>query len=136
MYIHVPVDLGELLEADGFDEIEISSRGADQWSSVAEAVLSTGEKGLDVTTQLVGIYLAREQIADFVRRVAAWLGLRPPVDGGPQSVTFTVTAGPEGAGTRVQISCPAGPDGAPVLDAAALTGAIVSALGTQPTAAG
>jgi len=136
MYVRVPADLWVLLEADDFDEAETSSRSADQWPSVAEAVLSIGEQGLNVTTQLVAVYLAREQIGDFVNRVAAWLGLSPRAAGAPPSLTFTVTAGAEGAKSSVEITCPAGLDGTPVVDAAALTGAIVSALDARSPAAG
>jgi hypothetical protein len=138
MYVQVPADLWVLLEADDFDEVETSSRSADQWPSVAQAVLSIGEQGLNVTTQLVAVYLAREQIGDFVNRVAAWLGLSPRAASAPPSLTFTVTAG-AGAGDdkhSVVITCPVGLDGTPVVDAAALTGAIVSALDAHPPAAG
>src|SRR4051812_3595642 len=116
MYVHVPAGLWELLEAGDFDEVETAARSAGELLSVTEAVLSAGEHGVGLTTGLVGVYLAREQIGDFVNRVAAWLGLRARTAGGPQQVTFAVTSGPEAARTRVEISCPAGPDGLPLLD--------------------
>lgn len=129
MYVHVPADFWELLEKADFDEVETGSRSAEQWSSVAEAVLSVGNDGLAVTANLVGVYLAREQIGDFVRKAGAWLGFRVP--GGDPCVpplVFTITTGPPGTEVRIEISSTPGPDGTPVLDTAALTGAIVSAL--------
>jgi hypothetical protein len=128
MYVHVPADLWALLEAHGYDEVEAPSRGMNEVASVAEAVLSAGEKGMGLTTELVGVYLARQQIGDFVNRVAAWFGLRARTPDAPRTLSFVITAGPAGAGHRVEITCPVGPDGAPALDVAALTAAVVSAL--------
>jgi len=131
IYVRVPADLWVLLEADDFDEVDTSSRSADQWPSVAEAVLSTGEQVLNVGTQFITVYLAREQIGAFVNRVAAWLGMSQRATSEPASLTFTVNAGPDDAKNSVEITCPVGPDGTPVVDTAALTGAIVSVLDTQ-----
>ncbi|WP_328965536.1 hypothetical protein [Streptomyces virginiae] len=125
MYVHVPADLWTLLEEDDFDEVEAPSRSMADWASVAEAVVSYGEGTLDVSANLVGVYLAREQIGDFVRRTAAWLGLRTR-DAGP--LVFTITTGPSGSEVRMEISCPQGPEGTPALDTAAFAGAIASAL--------
>lgn len=134
MYVHVPADLWALLEGHGYDEVETPSRGMNEVASVAEAVLSAGERGMGLTTELVGVYLARQQIGDFVNRVAAWFGLRARTSGALQTLSFVITAGPAGAGNRVEITCPVGPDGAPTLDVAALTAAVVSALDTSTPA--
>jgi hypothetical protein len=138
MYVHVPTDFWELLEKADYDEIETGTRSADQWSSVAQAVLSVGNEGLAVSANLVGIYLAREQIADFARRTAAWFGFRVPEPGteaggvgaGTPPLVFTITTGPPGSEVRIEIRSTPGPDGTPVLDTTALTGALVSAIDT------
>ncbi|MFE4692539.1 hypothetical protein ACFRH6_21095 [Streptomyces sp. NPDC056749] len=138
MYVHVPSDFWELLDEADFDEVETGTRSADQWSSVAQAVLSFGNEGLAVSANLVGVYLAREQIADFVRRTAAWFGFRVSGAGGDGSGTpplvFTITAGPPGSEARIEIRSTPGPDGTPVLDTAALTNALVSAVAAPRTA--
>lgn len=140
MYVHVPSDLWELLDEADFDEVETGTRSGDQWSSVAQAVLSVGNEGLAVSANLVGVYLAREQIADFARRTAAWFGFRVAGAGGTGPDTpplvFTITAGPPGGEARIEIRSTPGPDGTPVLDTAALTGALLSAVAAAPQAAG
>lgn len=133
MYVHVPADFWELLEKADFDEVETGSRSAEQWSSVIEAVLSVGDAGLDVTANLVGVYLAREQIGDFVQRAGVWLGFRDPgVTPSVPPLVFTITTGPPGTETRIEISSSPGPDGTPALDTASLARAIVSALDSPP----
>ncbi|MFJ6483492.1 hypothetical protein ACIQK6_25740 [Streptomyces sp. NPDC091682] len=111
MYVHVPAGLRALLEEDGFDEVE--------------AGVSYGEGALDVSANLVGVYPAREQIADSVRRTAALPGPRTGEAGPP---VFTGTAGPPGSAVRMEISCPPGHDGTPARDPAAFAGTIVSVL--------
>ncbi len=142
MYVHVPSDLWQLLEDADFDEIETGTRSADQWSSVAQAVLSVGNEGLAVSANLVGVYLAREQIAEFARRTAAWFGFRVPGAGaqpggagpGTPPLVFTITTGPPGSEARIEITSTPGPDGTPVLDTAALTRALVAAIDTPSPA--
>ncbi|WP_406176278.1 hypothetical protein [Streptomyces sp. NBC_00996] len=137
VYVHVPEDLWPLLEEGDFDEVETSTRGMEQWSSVVEAVLSVGGTALNVSTQLVAVYVAREQIGDFVNRVAAWLGLaarNASVPSVPLTLTVTTTIGE--AGRSIEVVCPFGPDGTPVVDTAVLTDAITSALDSQSSAAG
>ncbi|MCZ4602644.1 hypothetical protein O3S80_02395 [Streptomyces sp. Lzd4kr] len=137
MYVHVPADLWPLLEEDDFDEVETSTRGVDQWSSVAEAVLSAGGATLNVSTQLVAVYVAREQIGDFANRVAAWLGLRTRnATASSAPVTLTVTTTIEASARSIEIICPIGPDGTALVDTAALTDAITSALDTHSSTAG
>jgi hypothetical protein len=136
MYVHVPSDLWELLEPADFDEIETGTRSPDQWASVAQAVLSVGNDALAVSANLVGVYLAREQIADFARRTAAWFGFRvseaaPRAEGQtPQHppLVFTITTGRPGGEVRIEIRSTPGADGTPTLDTAALTGALLSAI--------
>ncbi|MFJ1652492.1 hypothetical protein ACIOC2_13960 [Streptomyces sp. NPDC088337] len=140
MYVHVPSDLWELLEDADFDEIEIGTRSAGQWSSVAQAVLSVGNEGLAVSANLVGVYLAREQIAEFARRAAAWFGFRIPGAGtqsgsvgpGTPPLVLTITTGPPGNEVRIEIRSTPGSDGTPALDTAALTHALVSAIDMPP----
>ncbi|MET9398976.1 hypothetical protein [Kitasatospora sp. NPDC002965] len=143
MFVHVPSDLWELLKAADFDEVETNTRSADQWSSVIQAVLSVGQEGLDVSADLVGVYLAREQIADFARRTAAWFGFRVPAPRSGEGTTgpgaaplvFTITTGPPGSEVRIEIRSTPGPDGAPVLDATALVNTLVAAIETPSPAA-
>lgn len=141
MFVHVPSELGELLKAADFDEVEANTRSAEQWESVARVVLSVGRDGLDVSAGLVGIYLAREQIADFGRRTASWFRRRPssgtdaeaPVADTASLVLTLTTTGP-GDGVRIEIRSTPGPDGAPVLDSAALVDGLVAAIDAAPPA--
>ncbi|MET9506532.1 hypothetical protein ABZY42_33300 [Streptomyces sp. NPDC006622] len=134
MFVQVPRELWELLDAADFDEVEVGSRSADQWASVAQAAVSIGNQGLAVTANLVGVYLAREQIREFSQRAAAWFGFRAPVERSAPPLIFTIT-GEAGAETRIEITSRPGPDGVPVLDTVALTSAIVTAMDTPSRAA-
>ncbi|WP_327232982.1 hypothetical protein OG349_02450 [Streptomyces sp. NBC_01317] len=127
MFVHVPGDFWELLDRADFDEVEVGSRSGDQWASVAQAAVSVGNQGLAVTANVVGVYLARDRIKEFVQGAAVWFGFRAPVQGPPPPLVFTIT-GEGGAETRIEIRSAPGPDGRPVLDTAALTGAVVSAM--------
>ncbi|MEU8773561.1 hypothetical protein [Streptomyces sp. NPDC048606] len=143
MFVDVPSELGELLKEADFGEVESDTRSGDQWLDVARAVLSVGVEGLDVSAGAVGIYLAREQIADFGRRTAAWFGFRVASGrasgSGPETATaegaslvLTVTAGAEDP-VRIEIRSTPGPDGTPVLDSAALVDGLVTAIdATRP----
>jgi hypothetical protein len=129
MFVQVPRDFWELLDAADFDEVEVGSRSADQWASVAQAAVSIGNQGLAVTANLVGVYLARDQIGEFTQRAAAWFGFRAQVERSAPPLVFTIT-GEAGAETRIEITSRPGPDGVPALDRAALTSAIVTAMDT------
>ncbi|GAA4806445.1 hypothetical protein [Streptomyces ziwulingensis] len=135
MFVRVPRDFWELLDAADFDEVEVGSRSADEWASVAQAAVSVGNQGLAVTANLVAVYLAREQIKEFAQRAAAWFGFRAPVERSAPPLVFTITGG-AGAETRIEISSRPGPDGVPVLDTAALTRAIVTAMDASSGTAG
>ena len=135
MYVQVPPEFWDELEPAGFDEVELGSRSGDQWTSVAHAVLSVGTEGLSVTANLVGVYLAREQIGEFVQRAAAWFGFKARnTETDTSSLVLTITAASAQV-IRIEITSADGPDGTSVLDTAALTGAILSAIETTTDAA-
>ncbi|MET9479615.1 hypothetical protein [Streptomyces sp. NPDC006638] len=135
MVVRVPDDFWELLDRADFDEVDAGSRSGDQWASVARAAVSVGSEGLALTANVVGVYLARDRIREFVQGAAVWFGFRAPGDGPPPPLVLTLT-GEGGAETRIEIRSAPGPDGRAVLDAAALTAAVVSAMNTPPRTAG
>ena len=120
MYVEVPNDLWNLLEEDGFEEVEIRHRGGGQLARIVQLAWSDGKDGLDITSGLVGVYLAREQIVSFVRRLAFWAHRNPPKQDGDRFV-LNLTVGTGRAATRLSVECPRAEDGKPEVDTEALT---------------
>lgn len=135
MYVQVPSGLWTLLEQDGFDEIEISDRGSDEWVQVVQIAWAAGRDGLGVASSVVGVYLARDQIRSFVRKLAFWVDERqsPGSEGDENHFSLELTSGAGVDAVRISIDCPRGPDGKPEVDVEALTDVIGSLIDGNPS---
>ena len=120
MYVQVPSDFWALLEEDGFDEVEIRSRGGDQLVQIVHVAWSGGKDGLDIASGLVGVYLARDQIVSFVRRLAFWADRNPPKRDGDRFV-LNLTSGTGRDAVRISVDCRKTAEGKPDVDIEALT---------------
>jgi len=128
MYVQVPDELWALLAEDGFDEVDIV-RGPDQWVQVAQIAWSTGNASLGAASSLVSVYLARDQIGAFVRRLAFWLKRRAPEKTGDgDRFTLDITVGHGNDLARLSIDCSRDAAGRPEVDAEALAQTIASLL--------
>jgi hypothetical protein len=123
LYVLVPRDLWQLLEQDDFGEVELT-RSSDQWAQIVTVALSIGERVVADLSSLVTVYVARDEIRAFARRLAFWVHHHTPADDARTVLTFTRDVD----ATRVMVECSNGSDGRPAVDVEKLTQAVGSLL--------
>lgn len=128
MYVLVPADLWEVLDAADFPEVEIS-RSPDHAAQIVDVALSVWGSHAPDAAALIGVLVGRDRIVEFVERLMFWTRQQsPPAPAPPADDRFTldlVTRTASGE-HRISVDCPVDSDGRPAVDRAALTAVVTS----------